>query len=563
MAYLNLRDRRIEAKVAYVGPAASGKATNLEQLRRSLGAQAQITNAGDALSLSWQPADNKRFRDCEVSVRVVAQRGAYTDERLVDMLRDVDAVVLVADAEPAAGERNRECLAALRRAIEAGQRRVSLIVQVNKSDVPDALGVAAVLDQLEARDVPHVRASALSGQGVVETLESAVSDILAAMNEESAIEPPPDTVRPGGRAPGAPATDGGHPLLSALRQILRDTAREQGDAMAARVNDRFEDAISRVALQVMRVDAALEASAASRSASQRAIDDRLREIAASLEDVTTSTAERASKEDLSVVAASVSRVREDLTARLTEALEKAGAAEEARTAAIVARLAALEAAREAERAHLSAVAEQLASVVNAAAHGGQEHLAATHAVLERAVERAAERSHADHERALSLVQGVEAAVRDAARANSAALSAATPALVGALDDRARAHREQLAAVAHTLGKAVAQVSVDVSVDHRAGLGDVLARVDTVVKGLAGVAAQLTAGSGELQALSPRIDGALAAAAERAEATAAALREISASLSAGFAATELSHRATQSRVTELVEELNKPKRGWFT
>ena len=76
MAYLNLRDRRIEAKVAYVGPAASGKATNLEQLRRSLGAQAQITNAGDALSLSWQPADNKRFRDCEVSVCVEGE-GAH------------------------------------------------------------------------------------------------------------------------------------------------------------------------------------------------------------------------------------------------------------------------------------------------------------------------------------------------------------------------------------------------------------------------------------------------------------------------------------------------------
>lgn len=563
MAYLNLRDRRIEAKVAYVGPAAGGKATNLEQLRRSLGGQAQITDAGDALSLSWQSADNKRFRDCDVSVRVVAQRGRYTDERLVDLLREVDAVVLVADAESSAEERNRECLAALRRALDVGQRRVSLIVQVNKTDLPDALGAEAVLQQLDARDVPHVAASALSGQGVVETLEAAVSDILAAMNDESAVEPAPETVRPGGGAPAAPVTDGGHPLLSALRQILRDTAREQADAMAARVNDRFEDSLSRVALQVMRVDAALEAFAASRSASQRAIDERLREIMASLEEVTASSAERASKEDLAVVAASVSRVREDVTARLTEALEKAGAAEEARASALMARLAALEAAREADRAHLSAVSEELASVVHAATQAGQEHLVATHAKLERVVEHAAERSHADHERAVSATQGVEAAVRDAARASGAALSAVTPALVGALDDRARAHREQLAAVAHALGKAVGQVSVDVSVDLRAGLGDVLARVDEVVKGLAGVAAQLTAGSGELRALGPRVDGALASATERAEAAAAGLREVSASLNAGFAASDLSHRATQSRVAELIEELSKPKRGWFT
>ncbi|HRH00207.1 MAG TPA: hypothetical protein PLR99_28375 [Polyangiaceae bacterium] len=558
MAYLNLRDRRIEAKVAYVGPTAGGKATNLQQLSRLSGGL-QVVAEGDTMSLSWQPVDTKRFRDCDVVVRVVTQRGAPSDDRLLELLREVDAVVLVADAEPGASGRNRECLAAVRRALAVGRRpRVSLVVQVNKTDLPDALGAQVVIEQLDAREVPHVVASALQGQGVVETLEAAVSDILAAMNEEITVEPTPDTVRPGGRAP-AGATDGGHPLLTALRQILRDTTREQADAMATRVSERLEDAVSRVALQVVRVDAALGASAAA----QRTTEEQLCGVAASLEEVTVSLAARATTEDLAVVASSVSRVRADVTARLTEALEKVSAADAARAESLAARLSAIEAAGQADRAHLADVVNGLTTAFHAWAHEQEEHLRALRAAVERGADLSVERSRADHERAAAKAQALEVVVREAARTNSAELAAATSTLASALDDRARAHREQLAAVAHALGKAVGQVSVDVNVDLRAGLGDVLARVDEVVKGLSGVAAQLTAGSGELRALGLRVDGAVAAATERAEAAAAGLREISASLSAGFAATDLSHRATQSRVAELIEELSKPKRGWFT
>lgn len=148
MAHLNLRDHRIEAKIAYVGPEAHILST-FARLRN----EPAFTLAGER-RLDWRPA-SKRFRDCDVFVTLV-----------VGDREDADAVVTVNERTPA-----------------------------NLAEE-------------------------------IATLETTLGEVMAA------LEAGP---------PGAAAsTDAAHPLLDALRGVLRDTVREHVDDLAARIHPAKE-----------------------------------------------------------------------------------------------------------------------------------------------------------------------------------------------------------------------------------------------------------------------------------------------------------------------------------
>lgn len=86
MAYLNVRERRLETTIAYVGAT-----TNLACLEGA----ARVLEDDDALlALAWAPADAPRVDGCDVMVRLVAPR---SDEQLFALLADADGVVVAAD----------------------------------------------------------------------------------------------------------------------------------------------------------------------------------------------------------------------------------------------------------------------------------------------------------------------------------------------------------------------------------------------------------------------------------------------------------------------------------
>ena len=219
MAYLNVRERRIETKIAYVGPELAGKATNLQQLQSDVarGRTTQILeeelDSGSVASFEWAPLEKSRFRDCDVAVRIVAAHGALSADRLDRVLADVDGVVVVIDAAPSAQDENRRAVSLVREALtkDAGASR-QVVVQLNKSDLDDAIDTRDVAATLETREWPVVKASAARGEGVLETLEMALSNVISAMNT-------PDLA-------AADVKVDHNPLLTALRQILRDTVTE-------------------------------------------------------------------------------------------------------------------------------------------------------------------------------------------------------------------------------------------------------------------------------------------------------------------------------------------------
>lgn len=224
MAYLNVRERRLEAKIAYVGPAQSGKNTNFAQLGGG-------TLQDDVLGLFWRPKEAVTFRDFDVRVHLVTARGAASTESL---LRDVDGVVFVADATAEAQSRNREVLAAVKKTLAAASTHVPIVVQVNKRDHPDALPMSDVLAPLDVEGLPLVSASATRGEGVVETAERALAAVLEVLHTRAPSESvPPPTVVPRDASP----------LLTALREILRDTVAQQVAAMELRLEARLDGAL--------------------------------------------------------------------------------------------------------------------------------------------------------------------------------------------------------------------------------------------------------------------------------------------------------------------------------
>src|SRR5580692_1629892 len=263
MAYLNVRERRIEAKIAYVGPDLAGKSANFDWLRKTkddarIGRIASASDAGDILSIAWQPPERARFRDCDVLVKVVAHGGETARRRFDGVFSDVDGIVLVVDAHPAAQPRNKDSLVTVRDALERAERHgVPVVVQVNKTDLPDALSASDVVSAMDAGAFPHVAASAVRGDGVVDTLEAALNQVLASMQREGGLSDASPTAQklPVPEAPGRGPADSGHPLLAALRQVLRDTVREHVEDLEGRLVARLEASLDRIAQSQARGEA--------------------------------------------------------------------------------------------------------------------------------------------------------------------------------------------------------------------------------------------------------------------------------------------------------------------
>jgi hypothetical protein len=138
------------------------------------------------------------------------------------------------NAQAGAQEPNREVLDHVRRAL-AGRKILPVVVQVNKSDLPDALPAPRVLGSLDVPSLRHVVASASKGEGVVETLEAVLEEVLSSLEADRTT-----TAAPNG-TPTTPASSGEHPLLDALRQVLRDTVRDHVLLLEERMNERMRD----------------------------------------------------------------------------------------------------------------------------------------------------------------------------------------------------------------------------------------------------------------------------------------------------------------------------------
>ena len=97
----------------------------------------------------------------------------YNETRKL-VLKGADAVVFVADSQPAMVDATRESFANLLENLEENQidpNDTPIVIQFNKRDIPGVLPVEQLQEALGFEGYPYTEASALRGEGVMETFK--------------------------------------------------------------------------------------------------------------------------------------------------------------------------------------------------------------------------------------------------------------------------------------------------------------------------------------------------------------------------------------------------------
>jgi signal recognition particle receptor subunit beta len=195
MAYLNVKERMLEAKIVYYGAGLSGKTTNLELIKQRTqegrcGDMMSLNTAGDrTLFFDWLPFNMGKVNGCDVKMQLytVPGQGRYAETRR-RVLAGADGIVLVLDSQSGALDKNREILADLREHMRINRLspdRVPIVFQLNKRDLPSAMAPAELLEALGLAEKPYIEAVASVGKGVFETLQEITRLVLASVRDQA------------------------------------------------------------------------------------------------------------------------------------------------------------------------------------------------------------------------------------------------------------------------------------------------------------------------------------------------------------------------------------------
>ncbi len=186
--------KELTAKIVYYGPGLSGKTTNLKYIHEEL----PIKSKGRMLTLATETDRTLYFDLLPVEAGVV--RGIKTRIQLYTVpgqvfynatrrmvLKGADGVVFVADSQRDMMEANLESLENLRENLVAHDlilEEVPFVMQYNKRDLEDALGVGEMNERLNLLNAPFYASVAIEGVGVEDTLKAVSSLVLKSVIEK-------------------------------------------------------------------------------------------------------------------------------------------------------------------------------------------------------------------------------------------------------------------------------------------------------------------------------------------------------------------------------------------
>jgi signal recognition particle receptor subunit beta len=181
MVLFNHATREMTAKIVYYGPGLCGKTTNLLVIFDKLDEK----NRGKMLSLATKtdrtlffdllPVDIGKVGPFNLKIQLYTVPGQvfYNETRKL-VLKGADAVVFVADSQPSMVESNRESFANLLENLTVNNidpNGIPIVIQYNKRDIPGVLPVDELQERLSLDGYPYMEASALRGDGVMETFK--------------------------------------------------------------------------------------------------------------------------------------------------------------------------------------------------------------------------------------------------------------------------------------------------------------------------------------------------------------------------------------------------------
>lgn len=181
MVFFNYSTMQMAAKVVYYGPGLCGKTTNLQHIyshtsNSSRGEMVSLETETDrTLFFDLLPLEVGNIQGFKTRIQLYTVPGQVfynTTRKLV--LKGVDGIVFVADSQRPMLQANVESLQNLRTNLaEIGLtlEEVPLVFQYNKRDLGDICSVEELEEALNPEGRPSFEASALTGDGVFDTLK--------------------------------------------------------------------------------------------------------------------------------------------------------------------------------------------------------------------------------------------------------------------------------------------------------------------------------------------------------------------------------------------------------
>jgi mutual gliding-motility protein MglA len=179
----------------YYGPGLGGKTTNLQYVY-------QITspeNKGKMISLATEtertlffdflPIDLGQIRGFRTRFHLYTVPGqVFYDSSRKLILKGVDGVVFVADSQEERMDANLESIANLAQNLKEHGfeiNKIPYVLQLNKRDMPSAMPVEDLKQQLSLKGEPVIEAVAPEGIGVLTTLKAVARQVLIELRKSA------------------------------------------------------------------------------------------------------------------------------------------------------------------------------------------------------------------------------------------------------------------------------------------------------------------------------------------------------------------------------------------
>ena len=203
MASINYAFKEIIVKIVYYGPGLSGKTTNLQVIHRKIPHEYRSdmvslsTETDRTIFFDFLPLDLGKIKGFSTKFQLytVPGQGYYNATRKL-VLRGVDGIVFVADSASNKILENFESYQNLKKNLtEYGYNLeiIPIILQFNKRDLPNALAIEQIYQQLNKSNLPWNEAVAHKGIGVFYSLKLISKLVVDYLNKKYS-----GTVRAGG-----------------------------------------------------------------------------------------------------------------------------------------------------------------------------------------------------------------------------------------------------------------------------------------------------------------------------------------------------------------------------
>lgn len=191
LSFINFAAREINCKLVYYGAGLGGKTTNLQVVYDNAPNRGKMislaTESDRTLFFDFLPLDLGTVRGFKTRFHLYTVPGqVFYDASRKLILRGVDGVVFVADSQEERMDANVEALENLEENLkEHGYdfTKIPYALQLNKRDLPNALPVEVLKQQLVKKSEPVFEAVAFKNIGVFETLKEVARQVLAELKK--------------------------------------------------------------------------------------------------------------------------------------------------------------------------------------------------------------------------------------------------------------------------------------------------------------------------------------------------------------------------------------------